>query len=151
MPRGIVCWCKKGMMSQCTAPSRPEQIACHFYDKSMVAERCMHCIESLNNHCDCHRAQVFGHHPPGQENFDSDFDFEEEISLTELVEAVPERNCINCILYTCSYVIHENQQAQPRGGLNVDDLTHIASKCEDYEDEETMQAKINISLRGGKP
>jgi hypothetical protein len=135
-------------MSQCTA-DRPEQSGCRFYEKSMVADRCMHCIESISNHCDSHKAQMYGHHPHGNP------DFHEEELLVDLDEFLeedkPARSCINCILYTCGYIIHENQQAQPRGGLTHDDLVKIAGRCEEYEDEQTMQQKINLSLRGINP
>lgn len=149
MPLGP-CFCKPGLMSQCTA-DRSGQKKCRFYEKSMVADKCMYCIENLNNHCDSHNAQVNGYQPDTVGSFRESFE-EDLIDLTELVEKkIVERNCTKCILYACSYIIHENQQAQSRGGLNHSDLTVIANKCPDYDDEDTMQQKINQSLRGHKP
>lgn len=149
MSRETVCFCQNGLMSQCKAPSRPEMIACRFYEKSMVADRCMYFIEEINSHCDSHKAQMFGYCPPGSGNYED----EDELIIEDLIvdEVDVERNCVNCILYTCSHVIHENQQAQARGGLTMEDLCNIARACPDYEDEESMQAKINLSLRGVQP
>ena len=143
------CFCKKGIMSQCTV-SRPEQVACRFYEKSMVADRCMNVDENLSNHCWCPKAQAYGYYPHGRDDYMEEELLLEEAELDEYIEPRA-KSCIDCILYTCSYVISENTQAQSRGGLNHDDLVKIASKCPDYEDEETMQAKINMSLRGHRP
>ena len=145
------CFCKKGLMSQCTV-SRPEQIACRFYEKSMVADRCMNVDENLSNHCWSPKAQAYGYYPHGREDYMEEELLLEEVELREPPQAVrAERTCIDCILYTCSHVIQENQQAQPRGGLTHDDLINIARGCKDYCDAETLNSTINQSLRGIKP
>ncbi len=143
-----VCFCRPGVMSQCAAPSKPESIACWFYEKSTVAERCMYLCESLSNHCDSYKAQQFGYHPPIVE--EQDYALVEEVNLVEMVEK-QQRTCINCILYTCSYVIKGQQTAQPLGGLTGQDLINMASACSEYDDEASMNARIAQSLRGNNP
>lgn len=151
MSREIICFCQNGLMSQCKAPSHPESVACHFYEKSAVADRCMFFIESINDHCDCYKAQMFGYHPPGSGLYEEEEEEELLLDLSEFDMDEQPKSCVDCILYTCSYVIHENTQAQPRGGLTHHDLVKIAAKCPDYEDEESMKAKINMIQRGNIP
>lgn len=143
-----ICFCQCGMMSTCGASCPNEQMGCRFYEKSHTANRCMYFV--FDKFCDSVQAQGFSRNPELAEEEELIANIDE--FLEEIPAAVPDkRSCINCILYTCSYVIHENTMAQPRGGLTHDDLIHIAEKCKDYEDEQTMNEKISMSLRGITP
>lgn len=146
-----ISWCKPGMMSQCTAPDRHSQEICDFYDNSLGSRRCMHRCEHMNNHCDCVAAQKFAVQYGVRSPDDVRVPEIEELELNIETMIEPEKSCDKCILYACSYVIHENQQASGRGGLTMDDLAKIAAKCPDYDSEESMQQKINQSLRGNNP
>ena len=72
-----------------------------------------------------------------------------EVELSNMI--VEERTCANCVLFTCSFILNANRQAQSRGGLTAQDFIAAASSCEEYDDDETMKAKINQSIRGILP
>jgi len=148
MSRHTVCYCQQEIMSQCAAPSQAESVACHFYEKAQHAERCMYFV--FDKFCDSYKAQSFGYAPPDN---DRDDDYDQLLDLDDFIETeeVAQKSCHNCILYACSHVVHENNQAQGRGGLTYNDLINIACNCEDYDDEATMRAKTNLSLRGIQP
>ena len=149
--------CQNGTMSQCEGAGDPiRQRMCNFWDKATQANRCSNLNENLNNHCWSPKAQAVGYHPPEEyAGLDLELDDESRDDLLDLVEMAEaqrvERSCVDCILFTCSHVIHENSMAQPRGGLTHDDLCNIARGCTEYDDEETMKAKINQSIRGILP
>ena len=50
-----ICFCKKGVMSVCTARSVDDQQKCKFYQKSSHSDRCMYLI--FGKYCDCLDAQ----------------------------------------------------------------------------------------------
>jgi hypothetical protein len=50
-----ICFCKKGLMSICTAGSVAKQKRCFFYQKSSNSDRCMYF--TFNKYCDCLEAQ----------------------------------------------------------------------------------------------
>jgi hypothetical protein len=50
------CFCKKGLMSICTADSIDKQKKCIFYQKSSNSDKCMYFI--FNKYCDCVEAQM---------------------------------------------------------------------------------------------
>jgi len=108
----------------------------------------MNFLEEMDNHCWSVDAQAFGreHGVVIPDNIPD----EVEISLDEETPT-SERNCVNCILYACPHITHENSMAQSRGGLTIEDMANIAAKCAEYDDEETMQRKINQSLRRISP
>lgn len=151
MIRMGICWCKPGMMSQCTAPDIHAQELCDYFNNSLGSRKCMHLCENIDNHCDCQKAQDFarahGVRTPDDISVPETEEF--ELRIDDFIE--PEKRCDKCILYACSYVIHENHQAAGRGGLTMEDLEKIANKCPDYDDEKSMQQKINQSLRGNNP
>ena len=148
-----ICWCKPGVMSRCTALCREDQKICDYYDNSYGSDKCMHRNEMLNNHCWSVEAQRFAIEYGVRTPEDIELpELEEEEMVLDLSEAFDDdRRCDNCILYACSYIISENSQAQPRGGLTMSDLEIIAKKCPDFESEASMQSKINQSLRGTLP
>ena len=146
--------CQNGVMSQCEGAGDPvRQRMCNFWDKSTQGDRCTNLNENLNNHCWSPKAQAVGYHPPEEyagldlEVDDIDNYIDDDFALVDEVV----RCCTDCILFTCSHIIHENSMAQPRGGLTHDDLCNIARGCIEYEDEETMKSKINQSIRGILP
>jgi len=50
------CFCKKDIMSMCTAPSESHQKNCRFYTKSTYNGRCMY--YRFDEFCDCVDAQA---------------------------------------------------------------------------------------------
>lgn len=146
-----ICFCQPGVMSQCVATDVSEQRMCDYWNRSDTANRCMHVNESMDNHCWSPEAQYFGReHGVIRPTDDMNLLEEEEISLVAMVENNG-RTCIDCILYTCSYVIREQQAAQPLGGLTAQDLINMAANCAEYDDEASMNARIAQSLRGNNP
>jgi hypothetical protein len=51
-----ICFCKKDLISVCTAGSVEEQKKCRFYQKSSYSDKCMFFI--FDTFCDCLEAQV---------------------------------------------------------------------------------------------
>jgi hypothetical protein len=51
-----VSFCKRDIMSICTAASESEQKNCKFYKKSSFTDKCMHFM--FDEYCDCFEAQV---------------------------------------------------------------------------------------------
>jgi hypothetical protein len=49
-------FCKKGLMSVCTAGSVDRQKKCRFYKKSSYSDKCMYFI--FDKYCDCLEAQM---------------------------------------------------------------------------------------------
>ena len=49
-------FCKKGLISICTAGSADEQKKCRFYEKSSYSDKCMYFI--FDKYCDCLEAQM---------------------------------------------------------------------------------------------
>jgi hypothetical protein len=49
-------FCKKGLMSVCTAGSEDRQKKCRFYKKSSSSDKCMYFI--FDKYCDCLEAQM---------------------------------------------------------------------------------------------
>jgi hypothetical protein len=52
----IVSFCKRDIMSVCTAASDVEQNRCQFYEKSRLKNKCMYFI--FDEYCDCLKAQM---------------------------------------------------------------------------------------------
>ena len=52
------CFCKKGLMSVCTAVSVEEQNKCRYYQKSSRSDCCMYL--AFDYYCDCLEAQMNG-------------------------------------------------------------------------------------------
>ncbi|MGD9206248.1 MAG: hypothetical protein PVF86_16995, partial [Desulfobacterales bacterium] len=50
------CYCKKDLMSICTATSVEEQKKCRYYQKSSCSDRCMYLV--FDYYCDCLEAQM---------------------------------------------------------------------------------------------
>jgi hypothetical protein len=50
------CFCKRDLMSVCTAGSVDEQKKCRFYQKSSYSDKCMFFI--FDRYCDCLDAQM---------------------------------------------------------------------------------------------
>jgi hypothetical protein len=50
------CFCKRDIMSICTAASKSEQQKCKFYKKSSFTDKCMHFM--FDEFCDCVEAQL---------------------------------------------------------------------------------------------
>ena len=50
------CFCKRDMMSICTAANEREQKNCKFYKKSSFSDRCMYFM--FGEYCDCLDAQI---------------------------------------------------------------------------------------------
>lgn len=135
-----ICWCKLDVMAQCTAPDVNHQELCDFWIKHSYANRCSNFNPNLNNHCWSQEAQKFSAEF-GVRTMDNPAPIEEEeLCIDDFVEEEPEgefdgRRCDNCILYACSRVIKENQNAAPNGGLTMADLQIIADSCPDYCDD----------------
>jgi len=51
-----ISFCKRGLMSICTAGSLKEQKKCRFYKKSSHSDRCMYYL--FDKYCDCLEAQM---------------------------------------------------------------------------------------------
>jgi hypothetical protein len=51
-----ICFCKRGLMSVCTAGSEGGQKKCKFYQKSSCCDRCMYLV--FDKYCDCLEAQM---------------------------------------------------------------------------------------------
>jgi hypothetical protein len=49
-------YCKKDMMSVCTAEDSRQQEKCSFFEKSSHEQRCMYLI--FDEYCDCLKAQM---------------------------------------------------------------------------------------------
>jgi len=56
MTSPMVSFCKREMMSVCTAASDTEQNRCVFYKKSSLKNKCMYFI--FDEYCDCLKAQI---------------------------------------------------------------------------------------------
>ncbi len=56
MESPVVSFCKRGMMSICTAASDADQDKCVFYEKSSLKNKCMYFI--FDEYCDCLKAQI---------------------------------------------------------------------------------------------
>jgi len=56
-----LCFCKRDIMSICTAASENEQKNCKFYKKSSFSDRCMHFM--FDEYCDCLDAQIATQQP----------------------------------------------------------------------------------------
>ena len=56
MASSMVSFCKKDIMSVCTACSDVEQENCVYYEKSRQRNRCMYFI--FDEYCDCLKAQM---------------------------------------------------------------------------------------------
>ena len=56
MTSPMVSFCKREMMSVCTAASDTEQNRCVFYEKSSLKNKCMYFI--FDEYCDCLKAQI---------------------------------------------------------------------------------------------
>ena len=56
MASPMVSFCKREMMSVCTAASDTEQNRCVFYEKSSLRNKCMYFI--FDEYCDCLKAQM---------------------------------------------------------------------------------------------
>jgi hypothetical protein len=51
-----LCFCKRDVMSICTADSKSDQKNCKFFQKSSFTDRCMYLM--FDEFCDCLEAQV---------------------------------------------------------------------------------------------
>ena len=56
MASSVVSFCKKDIMSVCTACNGVEQENCVYYEKSRIRNRCMYFI--FDEYCDCLKAQM---------------------------------------------------------------------------------------------
>jgi len=56
MSDAIVSFCKRDIMSICTASNDTEQNRCEFYEKSRLRNKCMYFI--FDEYCDCLKAQM---------------------------------------------------------------------------------------------
>lgn len=56
MESSVVSFCKRDIMSVCTAPSDSEQENCVYYEKSRTRNKCMYFI--FDEYCDCLKAQM---------------------------------------------------------------------------------------------
>jgi hypothetical protein len=55
---GLVNYCIPAVLSRCGAGTNWEaQKRCKFAEKSIVSNRCMYYVESIDGHCDCVEAQ----------------------------------------------------------------------------------------------
>jgi hypothetical protein len=51
----VVCFCKREMMSICTAQGHSQQMNCRYYTKSSYNNKCMYYV--FDEFCDCVEAQ----------------------------------------------------------------------------------------------
>ena len=56
MASSVVSFCKRDIMSVCTAYSDAEQENCVYYEKSRLRNECMYFI--FDEYCDCLKAQI---------------------------------------------------------------------------------------------
>jgi len=56
MASPMVSFCKREMMSVCTAAGDTEQNRCVFYERSSLKNKCMYFI--FDEYCDCLKAQI---------------------------------------------------------------------------------------------
>ena len=56
MQEADVCFCKRDIMSVCTADKDSKQKKCSFYEKSCRTERCMYFV--FDKYCDSLKAQM---------------------------------------------------------------------------------------------
>ena len=49
-------FCRKEVMSVCTAGNDNRQKECLYYEKAYISEKCMYFV--FNEYCDCLRAQI---------------------------------------------------------------------------------------------
>ena len=56
MASPVVSFCKRDIMSICTASSDAEQENCVYYEKSRLRNKCMYFI--FDEYCDCLKAQM---------------------------------------------------------------------------------------------
>ena len=56
LQKSSISYCKKDVMSICTADSRKNQEECRYYEKARQAERCMYFV--FDEYCDCLNAQL---------------------------------------------------------------------------------------------
>lgn len=59
-----LCFCKREIMSICTADSESDQKSCTFYKMSSFTDRCMHFM--FDEDCDCLEAQIATEQPCNQ-------------------------------------------------------------------------------------
>ena len=56
MQEAAISYCKKDIMSICTAESSQKQQECRYYEKSRQAAKCMYFV--FEEYCDCLKAQL---------------------------------------------------------------------------------------------
>ena len=56
MQEATTSYCKKKIMSICTAESPQKQQECHYYEQSCHAAKCMYFV--FEEYCDCLAAQI---------------------------------------------------------------------------------------------
>ena len=128
----FICYCEPGDMSRCVANGLKEQCKCHFFNKSMAAERCMHLNQSMNSHCWSNKAQDNGLCLPDDSQAAEQEGFTEE-EIEEMLAPVPDsdKKCHDCLHFACSYVIQTH--ANTPGGLRPADFRMIATACGKFE------------------
>lgn len=126
-----ICFCKPDTMSRCVATSLSEQQQCHFFAKSMNADRCMNLNQGMNFHCWSEKAQDNGLCLPGDPRAYEEESFtEDEIEEMLAGSDIEIRDCHKCINFACSYVIKANKNKP--GGLTVSDFKKIATACGEF-------------------
>ena len=104
----LPCYCKPGTMSQCIAGTYNEQRGCVGFDKSTVANRCMHRNENMNNHCDNIHTQMIGL----RDEVLDDHNTRVENLITESIEETT--TCLSCIRCPCTYIEKKNEDGRTR-------------------------------------
>jgi hypothetical protein len=56
MQDATICFCKRDIMTVCTANSHEQQKRCRYYEKSSHFDRCMYFV--FDRYCDCLNAQL---------------------------------------------------------------------------------------------
>ena len=85
-----ICFCKKGIMSECD-PAGNKQFMCDFFERHTYANRCTHHNPDMNDHCWSADAQAFGYQPtkPAQvaeANYCSEAEVDEMLSEAPYVQ-----------------------------------------------------------------
>jgi hypothetical protein len=121
------CKCENGGMAKCLAGSLSKQRKCHWFEYSTDKTKCLHFVETIDDHCWSFNAQDQGLCLP------DNIDYEEDLEISQ-PQKQERRCCLNCILFSCEKTTLANQASRDagHGGLTETDLWNMASSCSDY-------------------
>ncbi len=123
----FICFCKREVMSRCTATSWEEQRMCHYYDKHTNAERCSNLDPDMSNHCWSPLAQAAGYCPPRPSQRKSAPTI---TNLDGVFDQYKTPSCQDCLYYSSCPALMAHNRAL--GTLTISQLQDMAARCSDF-------------------